>query len=342
MSAAIFSQKTTLAIETSCDETAVAVLNGFDRTLFHGILSQAEVHAQYGGVVPEVASRSHLEVLPSLVKQALQKISLEEFDLYAATVGPGLASALMVGAYFTQAMALGVGKPFVAINHIEAHLLSPFFGQETVPAHIALVVSGGHTLLLDVRGVGDYVLLGRTRDDAAGEAFDKVAKFLGLPYPGGARIDALAKQGNAARYSFPRSMLHSGDFNFSFSGLKTAIRVFLKQDSQRTAAALPDLCASFQEAVVDVLVAKTIHAAGACNRALVAVSGGVSSNSRLQTKMANACAASGIALRIAEPALRTDNALMIAFAAIQRTNAGLRSPNEIAPNLELESLCKPR
>jgi len=303
-------------------------------------LSQSEIHAQYGGVVPEVASRSHLEVLPSLVTQALQKIPLEEIDLYAATVGPGLASALMVGAYFTQAMALGMGKPFAAVNHIEGHLLSPFFGQEIVPAHIALIVSGGHTLLLDVRGVGDYVLLGRTRDDAAGEAFDKVAKFLGLPYPGGARIDTLAKQGDAARYAFPRSMLHSGDFNFSFSGLKTAIRVFLKQDGHRAAAALPDLCASFQEAIVDVLVAKTIRAAKACNRALVAMSGGVSSNSRLQANMANACAASGMALRIAEPALRTDNALMIAFAAIQRTNAGLGSSNEIVPNLELESFCK--
>ncbi|PWU10015.1 MAG: tRNA (adenosine(37)-N6)-threonylcarbamoyltransferase complex transferase subunit TsaD [Verrucomicrobia bacterium] len=336
----ILFEKKVLALETSCDETAVAILKGFGGVLFHSILSQADVHAQYGGVVPEVASRSHLEVLPSLVQKALQTIPMDEIDLYAATVGPGLASALMVGAYFAQAMALGVGKPFAAVNHIEGHLLSPFFGQENVPPHIALIVSGGHTLLLDVHGVGDYVLLGKTQDDAAGEAFDKVAKFLGLPYPGGVQIDALAKQGNPALYSFPRSMLHSGDLNFSFSGLKTAIRVFLKQDNQR--AALPDLCASFQEAIVDVLTAKTLRAALACSRTLIAVSGGVSSNSRLQTKLADACLAKGIALRFAESALRTDNALMIAFAAIQRINAGLRTPNEIMPNLELESLCKIR
>ncbi len=328
-----------LAVETSCDETSVSILEGLGKILFHTIHSQADVHARYGGVVPEVASRSHLDVLPLLVQEAFQKISADTVDSYAATVGPGLASALIVGTFFTRALALGMGKPFIAINHIEGHLLSPFFGQETVTSHIALIVSGGHTLLLDVQGVGQYVLLGKTLDDAAGEAFDKVAKFLGLPYPGGIQIDTLAAQGDAGRYVFPRSMLHSGDFNFSFSGLKTAIRVFLEHDHT---AFLPDLCASFQEALVDVLVAKAIRAARIHHRSLIAVSGGVSSNSRLQAKMASACSHSGISLQIAEPGLRTDNALMIAFAAAQRMKAGIPAPKDvpIMPNLDLATLCK--
>lgn len=329
-----------LAVETSCDETAVAVLQDFGQVLFHGVLSQADVHAQYGGVVPEVASRSHLEVLPSLVEKALQNISVNGVDLFAATAGPGLASALTVGVFLTRAMALGVGKPFAAMNHIEGHLLSPFFGEKTIEPHVGLVVSGGHTLLLDVQGVGRYALLGRTLDDAAGEAFDKVAKFLGLAYPGGARIDALAVRGDPLRYHFPRSMMHSGDLNFSFSGLKTAIRVFLERGN--APVVLPDLCASFQEAVVDVLVAKTIRAAQMRNRSLIAISGGVSSNSRLQVKMKNACALAGMALRIADLVLRTDNALMIAFAAALREEAGVLQKQDVlvTPHLDLATLCR--
>ncbi|ALJ56643.1 tRNA N6-adenosine threonylcarbamoyltransferase [Candidatus Xiphinematobacter sp. Idaho Grape] len=310
--------RTILAIETSCDETAVALLRGFGEVLFSDIASQASIHARYGGVVPEIASRSHLDVLPLLIERAFYEstVSLKEVDLYAATAAPGLPSALIVGTSLTRGLALGAGRPFVPINHIEGHLLSPFFGEERIEPHIALVVSGGHTLLFDIQGFERYKLLGGTRDDAAGEAFDKVAKFLGLSYPGGARIDALAKRGDASSYAFPRSMLHSGDWDFSFSGLKTAVRSFLEKKSSRIS--LPDLCASFQEAVVDILVTKTLHAACVYRHSLITVSGGVSSNSRLQTKMKDACADAGISLRVAGPELQTDNALMIAFTAAHK------------------------
>lgn len=304
-----------LAIETSCDETAVALLQGFDRVLFSNIASQADIHARYGGVVPEIASRSHLDVLPVLVEKAFREstVPLKDVDLYAATASPGLPSALIVGTSLARGLALGTGRPFIPINHIEGHLLSPFFGEKRIAPHIALVVSGGHTLLFDVQGFGHYRLLGGTRDDAAGEAFDKVAKLLGLSYPGGAKIDALAGQGEASAYEFPRGMLHSEDWDFSFSGLKTAVRALLERRSSQVS--LPDLCASFQEAVVDVLVAKVLRAACVYRRSLVTISGGVSSNNRLRAKMKDACACAGITLRVAKPGLRTDNALMIAFTA---------------------------
>jgi len=289
--------------------------------LFSDVASQADVHAQYGGVVPEIASRSHLDVLPPLVERVFYEsaISPEEVDLYAATTGPGLPSALTVGASLARGLALGAGRPFFPINHIEGHLLSPFFGEECIGPHIALVVSGGHTLLYDIQGFGRYKLLGSTRDDAAGEAFDKVAKFLGLSYPGGAKIDALAQYGDASSYEFPRSMLQSGDWDFSFSGLKTAVRALLEKKSDQMS--LADLCASFQEAVVDVLVTKTLRAACVYQHSLVAISGGVSSNSRLQTKMKDACARAGVTLRVAKPELQTDNALMIAFTAAHKHNS---------------------
>jgi N6-L-threonylcarbamoyladenine synthase len=286
--------------------------------LFSNIASQADIHARYGGVVPEIASRSHLDALPLLVERAFHEsaVPLEEVDLYAATASPGLPSALIVGTSLARGLALGTRRPFVPINHIEGHLLSPFFGEERIGPHIALVVSGGHTLLFDIQGFEHYSPLGGTRDDAAGEAFDKVAKFLGLSYPGGARIDALARHGEASSYEFPRSMLQSGDWDFSFSGLKTAVRALLERKSSQIS--LPDLCASFQEAVVDVLVAKTLRAACVYRRPLVTISGGVSSNSRLQAKMKDACACAGITLRVAKPGLRTDNALMIAFTAAHK------------------------
>ena len=185
---------TVLAVETSCDETAVAILKNFDEVLAHRVASQADLHAQYGGVVPEVASRNHLVLLPGLVNGCLEeaRIPLEEIDAFAATTGPGLAAALLVGAAAAKGLALGAGKNFLAVNHLEGHLLSPFFGEPEIPPHVALIVSGGHTLLFDVTGHGRYRLLGRTMDDAAGEAFDKVAKLLGLPYPGGVEVDRLA------------------------------------------------------------------------------------------------------------------------------------------------------
>jgi N6-L-threonylcarbamoyladenine synthase len=234
---------------------------------------------------------------------------------------------------------MGAACPFLAINHIEGHLLSPFFGEARIPPHIALVVSGGHTLLFDVEDFGKYRLLGRTRDDAAGEAFDKVAKMLGLGYPGGAEVDRLARSGNPSRFDFPRGMLDSGDFQFSFSGLKTAVRVFLEKGFSE--ADLPDICASFQLAVVDVLVAKSFRAASVRGRGILSMSGGVSANACLRAAAASKAEKTGVALRFAPDGLRTDNALMIAYAAAHHLAAGHSHPFgvDIAPNFDPGALC---
>lgn len=330
-----------LAIETSCDETAAAVLRGFDRVLAHEIFSQAQIHSEFGGVVPEVASRNHLTSLPWIVDRALRTAGLEAdgLDAVAATTGPGLAAALLVGSSAAKGLALGAGVPFLAVNHIEAHLLSPFFGEEKIPPHTALVVSGGHTLLFDVEAVGRYRLLGRTRDDAAGEAFDKVAKLLGLGYPGGAEVDRLARTGNPARFDFPRAMRDSGDFHFSFSGLKTAVRVFLEKGFSGTD--LPDVCASFQQAVVDVLVTKSVLAAKSCGRKILSISGGVSSNACLRAAADSEAEKSGITLRFAPEGLKTDNALMVAYAAAHHRAAGqiYSIDVDISPNFDPAALC---
>ena len=308
-------------METSCDETAAAVLRFPGELLGHVVASQAEVHAAYGGVVPEVASRNHLVHVREVTESALQQAGagLSDVDVFAATSGPGLASALLVGASAAKGFALAVGKPFVAANHIEGHLLSPFFGRAEIPPSIGLVVSGGHTLLVDIEGAGRYRLLGRTLDDAAGEAFDKVAKLLGLGYPGGPLIEAAARQGNPMRFEFPRSMKCSGDFQFSFSGLKTSVRYLLPKTSESDRA---DLCAGFQEAVVDVLVHKAVGAAKQGRRNLIAVSGGVGLNERLRERLIHTAEDAGIEVLFAEPALCTDNAAMIAYAAAWRAKRG--------------------
>lgn len=327
-------KKIVLAIETSCDETAAAVLRGHGDVLAHRIASQADIHAAYGGVVPEVASRNHLAALPELVGNTLRDAGLEisAIDAFAATTGPGLAAALLVGVSAAKGLALGAGRAFLAVNHLEGHLLSPFFGEEIVPPHVALIVSGGHTLLYDVEGYGRYRLLGRTRDDAAGEAFDKVAKLLNLGYPGGLQIDRLARGGDAGRFDFPRGMGGSDDFDFSFSGLKTSVRYFLEKGYAEMD--LPDICASFQEAVADVLVRKLVAAARHCGRGLVSLSGGVSSNTRLQQKIAAAGDAAGLAWRAAPPELRTDNALMIAYAASHRVERSSPVETDVQPNFD--------
>ena len=334
------SVSTILALETSCDETAVAILRG-DDLLAGEVASQSE-HEAYGGVVPEVASRNHLVHAPRLLESALAKAgtSLGEIDAFAATSGPGLASSLMIGASIAKGLALGAGRPYLAINHLEGHLLSPFFGgTEEVAPNVSLVVSGGHTLLVEVRGVADYKILGRTVDDAAGEAFDKVAKLLGLGYPGGPEIERRAIEGNAARFGFPRSMLDSGDHNFSFSGLKTAVRYRLAEFGEASPAAelVDDMCASFQAAVIEVLVTKTVRAAKERRTPLVTLSGGVSCNQALRKEMTERCARAGLRLLTAAPRLCTDNAAMIAFAASLRSRTGQFSDvrEEIDPNLAL-------
>ena len=337
-----------LALETSCDETAVALLRGRDELLASEIASQIDLHRAYGGVVPEAASREHLVALPRLLPHTLERagVALADVDAFAATAGPGLASSLMIGAATAKGLALGAGKPYLGVNHLEGHLLSPFFGWPEgllFPA-VGLVVSGGHTLLVDIGGFRQYRRLGGTLDDAAGEAFDKVAKLLGLPYPGGPQIDRLAREGDPARFDLPRSMLGSGDFAFSFSGLKTAVRYLLPKIGLEPGGAgeeqrrlLADVCASFQEAVVDVLVRKTILAARASGRERVAVSGGVSMNTRLREGFARACEREGLELFISPPTLCTDNAAMIAAVAARALEAGAVTPvsEDINPNLTL-------
>ena len=346
---------TILALETSCDETAVAILHA-SQLLVSEVASQIAEHEKFGGVVPEVASRNHLIHAPRLLERALgnAKIELAEIDAFAATSGPGLASSLMIGASIAKGLAISSNKPYLAINHLEGHLLSPFFGEPTIRLNVSLVVSGGHTMTVFVRGAGDYQMIGRTVDDAAGEAFDKIAKLLGLGYPGGPEIESHAKTGDPKRFDLPRSMPDSD--NFSFSGLKTAVRYLLpkivgrlgeapREDGRLTQTAykiendqlLADVCASVQAAIVDVLVSKTIDAAKKRRVDLVTMSGGVSCNNELRQQMGDACKRSGLELKTAQPSLCTDNAAMIAFAAMLKLRDGSSSSvtDEINPNLAL-------
>ncbi len=349
---------TILALETSCDETAVAIFRGADSRhdlLASEVASQVAAHEKYGGIVPEIASRNHLIHAPRLLDRAARAANLEfsEVDAFAATSGPGLASSLMIGASIAKGLSIGFGKPYLAINHLEGHLLSPFFLSGGIRPSVSLIVSGGHTMLVLVRAPAKYQLIGRTVDDAAGEAFDKVAKMLGLGYPGGPEIEKRAKEGDPERFALPRSMLSSE--NFSFSGLKTAVRYLLPKiagqfretaekecDSKQAhydldEPTLRDICASFQQAVIDVLVTKTVAALQKSHVNLITMSGGVSCNQELRRQMHEACTGEGIEFKSAEPWLCTDNAAMIAFAALWRRQAGYESQvaDEIDPNLQL-------
>lgn len=330
-----------LAIESSCDETAVALVRGEPgetaSVLASVVSSQIDLHREHGGVVPELASRNHSLLLRGLVERALGEagVAVAEVDAFAATTGPGLASSLLIGSTAAKGMACALGRPFLGINHLEGHLLSPFIDRGEVPPHLALIVSGGHTLLLDVEGPGHYRKLGGTRDDAAGEAFDKVGKMLGLPYPGGPEIEKAARGGNPAAYDFPRSMRHDPHLDFSFSGLKTAVLYTLQREQGNVG--LADLAASFQQAVIEVLVEKTLRAAKEIGRHLIGLSGGVSLNRALRGAFEAACAASGHEWLAARPEWCTDNAVMIAYAALLKHHAGVSSPlsEDIHPNLPL-------
>ncbi len=329
-----------LAIESSCDETAVAVVadvsGGEAVVLASEVASQIELHREHGGVVPELASRNHGLVLRPLVEKALavSGVGMREIDAFAATSGPGLASSLLIGSTAAKGMACALGRPYIGINHLEGHLLSPFLGMLEIPRHVSLIVSGGHTLLIEVEGVGRYRRMGGTRDDAAGEAYDKVGKMLGLPYPGGPEIEKAAREGNPKAFSFPRSMLHDTHFDFSFSGLKTAVLYLLRDQPE---AAVPDVAASFQEAVVEILLGKTMKAAERAGCGVIAVSGGVSLNKRLREAFLAAAGVRGVEVRFAEPALCTDNAAMIGYAALLRHRAGICTSldEDVAPNLPL-------
>jgi len=330
-----------LAIETSCDETAVALADSEGRPLVSRVASQVSLHAPYGGVVPELASRNHSLDLRPLVRRTLDEAGVEpaSIGLVAATSGPGLASSLLVGDTTAKAIAVGLRCPFYSVNHLEGHLLSPFLRLDReIEPHVGLIVSGGHTLLIEVRAVGNYRLLGSTKDDAAGEAFDKVGKMLGLPYPGGPEIARLAVGGSRDSVPFPRSMLHSGDFDFSFSGLKTSARYAIERHGRPEGRALADFCASFEEAIVEVLVSKLIAACRATGIRLATVSGGVGCNRRLRECVVESASRAGIDVLLSDPADSTDNAAMIAFAAAARSRAGFPpSPldGDIDPNLRL-------
>jgi N6-L-threonylcarbamoyladenine synthase len=333
---------TVLAIESSCDETAVALIRGEPgkpaALLTSVVHSQISLHREHGGVVPELASRNHSLRLRGLVEQALADadVAMDQIDAFAATTGPGLASSLLIGSTAAKAMACAMIKPFLGINHLEGHLLSPFLAESEVPPHLGLIISGGHTLLLDVEKPGLYRKLGGTRDDAAGEAYDKVGKLLGLPYPGGPEIEIAARSGNPDAFAFPRSMLHDPHLDFSFSGLKTAVLYTLQREADWRDR-IPDLAASFQQAVIEILVGKTLRAARESGRTLIALSGGVSLNETLRAAFQAACDKAELRLVTAPGSLCTDNAAMIAFAALLRHQHGLHTPldSDINPNLPL-------
>ena len=324
---------TILAIETSCDETSAAVVRD-GKILSNVVSSQIQLHAEYGGVVPELAAREHLKNFLPVARTALAdaKISAEEIDAVAATQGPGLPNALLVGFKAAQAVAFALEKPFVGVNHHEAHLYSPWISGEPPSAdfsqfqpNISLIVSGGHTILVLVESELKHRVLGATIDDAAGECFDKTGKMLGLNYPAGPEIDRLAETGNPKAFDFPRPLLHDASDDFSFSGLKTSVRYFLRDhpDLLNDEQKIRDLCASIQAAIVEVLVAKTIRAAKREGVLCVTASGGVTCNRSLRNELAAACNKNGFALRLAEKNLCTDNAAMIGILAGQKLKQGI-------------------
>jgi len=315
-----------LAIESSCDDTAAAVLEPENRVRSSVVSSQNEIHARFGGIVPELASRRHIEMIRPVVDEALAQagVGLDDIDLIAATRGPGLVGSLLVGFTFAKALALVRGLPCVGVDHMAGHLLSCLL-ENPQPAfpYTALIVSGGNTSLFAVDDPLTFTRLGRTRDDAAGEAFDKVAKLLGLGYPGGPAISHLAADGDPAAIAFPRARLGEDSLDFSFSGLKTSVAAHV--DGQRRSGAplaVADICASFQEAVVDVLADKTLAAAERTGHRRVVLGGGVAANPRLRAVLAERCAARGFELFLPAPALCTDNAAMIGLAGYYRFLAG--------------------
>ena len=321
-----------LAIETSCDETSAAVVKNGKEILSNVIASQVEFHKKYGGIVPELASRKHIEVIAAVVNQALtdSKTPLKKIDAVAATFGPGLVGALIVGLNYAKAIAYALKKPFIPVNHIEGHIYANFLlpNPPKFPI-VCLVVSGGHTQLVLMKDHGKYETLGRTRDDAAGEAFDKVARFLEIGYPGGPVIDEMSKKGDPKAIDFPRAMMDEG-YDFSFSGLKTAVVNYVKRNGMPKK--LPDLVASFQQAAVDILVEKTIKAAKNKKVRWIALAGGVSANSRLREDLKRRAKEEGFEVSIPPMKLCTDNAAMIGSVAYHLIKKGGKS------NLDIEAV----
>lgn len=330
-----------LAVESSCDETAAAVVKNGRWVLSNVISSQIALHTLYGGVVPEIASRKHIENIDGVIRQALTDagMTLAEMDAVGVTYGPGLVGALLVGVAEAKAIAFAADKPLIGVHHIEGHICANYIEDKTFePPYIALVVSGGHSHLVQVSDYGKYEILGRTRDDAAGEAYDKVARAIGMGYPGGPKIDAAAKQGDPNAVRFPRVFLEEESYDFSFSGLKSAVLNYVNKQKMTGGPIVPeDIAASFQQSVVEVLVEKTVKAAKERGMKQVALAGGVASNSALRAGMRAACEREGLSLHIPSPVLCTDNAAMIGCAAYYEYLAGVRDGWDLNanPNLKL-------
>lgn len=316
----------TMAIESSCDETSVAILLDGREVLSNIIASQIKVHQVFGGVVPEIASRHHLDNVNRVADEALQEagITMDEVDMIGVTYGPGLVGALLIGLATAKAYAMATGKPLVGVHHIQGHICANYIEhKELEPPFMALVISGGHTNIVEVTDYNECHVLGQTRDDAAGEAYDKVARVLGLGYPGGPKIDKIAKEGNPAAIEFKRVYLEKDSLDFSFSGIKTGVLNYVNSEKQAGREInVPDVAASFQQAVLEVIVKKTVGAAVKMKKDKIVMAGGVASNSSLRAMMKEACEKEGIELYYPSPILCTDNAAMIGCAAYYRYKAG--------------------
>lgn len=332
---------TILAVETSCDETAAAVVENGREVLSNVISSQIALHTLYGGVVPEIASRKHIEKINQVMAEALTQAgkNLSDMDAIAVTYGPGLVGALLVGVSAAKAVSFASGIPLIGVHHIEGHISANYIeNKDLEPPFVCLVVSGGHSHLVMVKDYGEYEILGRTRDDAAGEAFDKVARAIGLGYPGGPKIDKVSKEGNPDAIAFPRAKVGDSDYDFSFSGLKSAVLNYLNScEMKGEPFSQADVAASFQKAVVDVLTEHSMHAVESCGMKKFAIAGGVASNSALREALTKACGEHGVAFYHPSPLLCTDNAAMIGAAGYYEYVKGVRHGYDLnaVPNLKL-------
>jgi N6-L-threonylcarbamoyladenine synthase len=316
----------TLGIETSCDETAVALFDSNKGLIGESVFSQIDLHSEYGGVIPELASRDHCKKIIQIYKHALGSIDPAEIDYVAYTAGPGLLGALLIGENFAQGLALSLNKPLIPVNHLEAHLMAPFLDEEKVEfPFLTLLVSGGHSLIIDVQGLNQYKILGQSRDDAVGEAFDKVAKLIGLGYPGGPEIERVAQDGDPMAFNFPQPMLHSSDYDFSFSGLKTAVLYAVQDIEEINSQIQADIAASFQHAATEVLIKKITKALEDTGRESIVLAGGVAANKLLRSKIS--LLKSKLNVDVLYPPLShcTDNAAMIAYLGSMKVDEATSS-----------------
>jgi len=316
----------TLGIETSCDETAVALFDSSKGLIGEAVFSQIELHGEYGGVIPELASRDHCQKIIQIYKNALGSIKPKKIDQIAYTAGPGLLGALLIGENFAQGLALALDKPLIPLNHLEAHLMAPFLdGDELQFPFLTLLVSGGHSLIIDVKGLNDYEILGQSRDDAVGEAFDKVAKLIGLGYPGGPEIERMAQHGDSKKFKFPQPMLNSSGYDFSFSGLKTAVLYAVQEIDEITEVVQADISASFQHAATEVLIKKISKALIDTGREGIVLAGGVAANKLLRKKIS--ALQENLNIKVLYPPIAhcTDNAAMIAYLVSLKANDATHS-----------------